>query len=411
MMEDDREDNSAPDKRRKIDEYGYRRITSSPHSQQRDVYHIIIDKNQTDCTDEDQVFSSWLCQPCWASQVARHRQWDCDGNEIGTTNLLRAEIRSLSRQLVQVKRRLFPAAEQCVDASSSEPEYGVYELTARQEFNQARSRCNPFEILGERRGLGRLFLNRAAVKLANIDALINFELTTPTIPTQLDHDYGRQYPFVFVDLCGAPGGFSEYIIRRCQNEGIGPVFGYGMSLIGSNEHGDATPWKLNSSAYLENPCLRQYRICEGKTGTGDVFVWENVEHLINLMQNDCIHQGNYGVHNNENNDANGSEGYGQRMDTEQSKAHLVVVDGGFDAQRDCEDQEAIAQKLIVCEAAAALACLRRGGTLVMKMFGFQTDVVRAVVADLQSRYFEDMIVLKPISSRPASGKQEATGFV
>eukprot|EP00522_Entomoneis_paludosa_P018119 CAMPEP_0172446642 /NCGR_PEP_ID=MMETSP1065-20121228/6200_1 /TAXON_ID=265537 /ORGANISM="Amphiprora paludosa, Strain CCMP125" /LENGTH=388 /DNA_ID=CAMNT_0013197813 /DNA_START=15 /DNA_END=1178 /DNA_ORIENTATION=- len=290
---------------------------------------------------------------------------------------LQDEINSLEKQLIQVKRRLFPAAEQC--AECSEPEYGIHQMTARQEFNTARSHCNPFEVLGERRGgIAGMFMNRAAVKLANIDALIGFELTR----------YDGQGPFVFVDLAGAPGGFSEYVIRRCQIEGTSAVMGYGMSLLGSNEYGEGTPWKLNSKIYAENSFLRQYRICEGADGTGDIFVWDNVESLLSVMMND------YSQYNNTNN--------GEFR--EEAKANLVLADGGFDAQRDSENQEAIAQKLIVCEVAAALAVLRKGGTMVVKMFGFQTEVVRAVLADLQNR-FHDLIVLKPISSRPASAER------
>lgn len=320
------------------------------------------------------VISSWLCNPRWLSQSTVTET---------TTSSIQDEIESLTRQLIQVKRRLLPAAEQCAECGDFK--CGIYEMNARSEFNSARSNCNPFEVLGERRngGLGALFLNRAGVKLANIDALINFELTS------FQHDHHRQpEPFIFVDLCGAPGGFSEYVIRRCQMEGVEAVLGYGMSLIGKNEYGDGTPWKLNNSTHFENQSLQNYRICDGVDGTGDVFLWENVEALMKLM----------------------IENYAQRCSAnggeycEEAKAHLVLADGGFDAQRDSDDQEAIAQKLIVCEVGAALAVLRTGGTMVIKMFGFQTRVVRAVLADLQSR-FQDLIVLKPISSRPASAER------
>lgn len=69
-----------------------------------------------------------------------------------------------------------------------------------------------FEILGEGKrhhGLNqRMFMNRSAIKLANVDALLDFRLTVQPM-TQSNETFG------FVDLCGAPGGFSEYIMYRC----------------------------------------------------------------------------------------------------------------------------------------------------------------------------------------------------
>jgi cap1 methyltransferase len=51
-----------------------------------------------------------------------------------------------------------------------------------------------------------------------------------------------------------------------------------------------------------------------------------------------------------------------------------------------------------------LALLRLAGTMIVKMFGFQTEVVRTVMHDLFF-LFDSMIILKPISSRPASAER------
>jgi cap1 methyltransferase len=82
----------------------------------------------------------------------------------------------------------------------------------------------------------------------------------------------------------------------------------------------------------------------------------------------------------------------------------VVADGGFDAQRDSEHQEEVSQKIVVCQASAALALLQPGGTFVMKMFGFQTDTVRSLMKSLLL-VFDKIQVIKPISSRPASAER------
>jgi FtsJ-like methyltransferase len=140
-------------------------------------------------------------------------------------------IDSLSRQLLQVKRRLWPAAEQCAEAMDDGSS------SASSEFAQARRWCNPLEPLGEGRngGMNRMFMNRSAIKLANLDAILDFRLTQFT---QAANVVGEEASFLFVDLCGGPGGFSEYIMMRCQSTGRTSMCrGFGMSLVGLNEHG------------------------------------------------------------------------------------------------------------------------------------------------------------------------------
>lgn len=286
--------------------------------------------------------------------------------------LLKDEIRSVTKQLNQVKHRLNPVAEACAVAVNQRLEGDSpdqWRSSPGSEFTEARSACNPFEVLGEGKhnGMNRHFMNRSAVKLANIDAIMDFGLIQP---------HGLQGdPFVFVDLCGAPGGFSEYVTMRCCDHGIRTIQGYGMSLCGTNEHGKGLKWKLSDGVWYDRGSNCSYKVCTGNDGTGDIYKWSNVLHLKEMMKHD------------------GS-----------SEAHLVVADGGFDAQRDSENQEALSQKLLVCEAAAAMFCLRRGGTMVLKMFGGQTSTIRAMMSDLCT-LFGRILVTKPISSRPASAER------
>lgn len=59
---------------------------------------------------------------------------------------------------------------------------------------------------------------------------------------------------------------------------------------------------------------------------------------------------------------------------------------------------------MLCEIAAALYLLHEGGTFIIKMFGFQTNTVRVAMRDLHD-YFDELTILKPISSRPASAER------
>lgn len=85
-------------------------------------------------------------------------------------------------------------------------------LAAKTIFNQlrgyeiaiARSRFNPFETIGK-----SIFINRSAVKMANMDALFEFMFTRPI------DEAGRSLVkdnelFCFADVCAGPGGFSQY---------------------------------------------------------------------------------------------------------------------------------------------------------------------------------------------------------
>lgn len=81
--------------------------------------------------------------------------------------------------------------------------------------------------------------------------------------------------------------------------------------------------------------------------------------------------------------------------------NLILADGGFDAQRDSECQEQLAQKLLLCEFAASLQLLDSGGTLIVKLFWCQTESIRMAMRSLFD-YFDSLQMIKPISSRPAS---------
>jgi cap1 methyltransferase len=355
-------------KRRRSEPSENRRLELS-----RDCYEDVLGANGGTYGLNATVRSSWLTHTEWIQSTFLPEAGPADDG------MVQAEIKSMQATLCQVKRRLGPTAERCTEAINSG--YHNSTTTGYSEFVEARRACNPYEVLGEGQsgGLNNLFMNRSAIKLANVDALLDFYLTR----------YSGEGPFVFADLCGAPGGFSEYILRRCHTIQIPACRGYGMSLTGVNEYGQGTPWKLQDAVYFENGTCCQYRVFEGD-GTGDIFNWENVQALRKQLVDDSSQS---------------------EQQPQETPVHLVVADGGFDAQRDSELQEELSQKLVVCEVAAGLALLRPGGTMVVKMFGFQTPVVRAVMKDLFF-LFDCMIALKPISSRPASAERYVvcTGF-
>lgn len=316
-------------------------------------------------TSSGDVRSSWLTnEHCWTHESVLHAA----KRHYGVVSL-KEQLKATQQQLLELKRHFQPAAEQCATTYNNIAQ-GISPTSPSLEFQEARSMCNPFEELH----LDGMFLNRAGIKLANIDALVDFRLTT-----NYSNASGE---FVFVDLCGAPGGFSEYLLKKFHannNNNIHSCRGYGMSLLGTNEHGHGATWKLQhvldaaATNTIQTPTHVQYEIVHGRDGTGDVYQWQNVEALKSHVQN---------------------------------KANLVVADGGFDAQRNAECQEEIAGKIVVCQASAALTLLQSGGTFVLKMFGFQCDTTRRMMMSMFGM-FEKVTVVKPISSRPASAERYA----
>lgn len=262
------------------------------------------------------------------------------------------DVSSLRDELLHIKQRM--------------DEY--YKGVSWEVYRDIRSWCDPYAQLGEKQyhgGLNRSFVNRSAMKLANLDFVTDFGLSSAGAD-------------LFVDLCGAPGGFGEYLLWRNNN-----TRGYGMSLVGSNEQGKGLEWKLKSRGDGES-----YQIVDGVDGTGDVCNWDNVEFLKARIQNDLA------LH-----------------DTAFAGVGLVVADGGTDAQRNSEFQEQISLKLFVCQVAAGLHLLREGGSLVVKAFGFATETSCAVLMDLVYM-FESVRLVKPVTSRPASAERYivAEGF-
>mmetsp|Transcript_42 Transcript_42/g.112 ORF Transcript_42/g.112 Transcript_42/m.112 type:complete len:444 (-) Transcript_42:216-1547(-) len=337
------------------------------------------DQTGNDCYDEilKQKDDSYSIQDSWfrcRSQV--HNNGTDFQTEI-VERPLSDEIQSLSQQLIQVKRRLWPAAEKCA---------AVWKSTPAEEFWSARAFANPMEALGEcrRGGLNQMFINRSAIKLANIDVVLGFGLTTPSAIHMQERDQ-----FLFADLCGAPGGFSEYIMKRIRSKGSSHCRGYGISLVGKNEHGKGAMWRLEDHCQNDSEFLSiNYRVHYGLDGTGDLYNWKNVKRFQDDIQRDL-----------------------QEVGITQRKMNLVVADGGFDAQRDSECQEGLAQKLVLCELAAALELIDCGGTLVIKLFGCKTESVRLAMLSIYD-FFGSMELIKPVSSRPASSERYAvlSGF-
>ena len=90
-------------------------------------------------------------------------------------------------------------------------------MLGADEFLRARTRSNPHETIR-----GGIFQNRAAMKMAELDATFDFMFTNPKDERGLSTVSSHELLY-FADICAGPGGFSEYVLwrKKWHSKGFG----------------------------------------------------------------------------------------------------------------------------------------------------------------------------------------------
>ena len=219
-------------------------------------------------------------------------------------------------------------------------------------FTDARNKANPFETLGR-----SVFMNRAAIKLANVDAIFNLTGQEQGFIIQQNTN-----PFTYCDVAGGPGGFTEYLQFRRPNS-----FGYGITL--SEKHG-GIPWTLDRID------VTRFKALYGGDGSGNLYT--NSDWFVNYVGS-----------------SSGQEGRG---------VDLVVADGGFEIGNDSRQQEFLSCRLILCEIMIALQLLKKGGHFVCKVFDTLSPMMQHLLY-VVGLSFDEVHIFKPVSSRPANAER------
>ncbi|KRT81962.1 hypothetical protein AMK59_5051 [Oryctes borbonicus] len=222
------------------------------------------------------------------------------------------------------------------------------------ELRKARSRANAFETI--RNGI---FMNRAAMKMANIDAITDFMFTS------LDYDsvHKRDGPYYFADVCAGPGGFTEYILWRknwCYK-------GFGFTLRGEHD------FKLQESTCVSSDSFHPFY---GPNGDGNIYNLENIQHFKRII---LEHTQGVGV-------------------------HFVMSDGGFSVEGNENLQEVLSKQIYTCQCLMALEILRPHGYFVTKMFDLFTSFSVGLIY-LMHLCFNAIAIVKPNTSRPANSER------
>lgn len=305
--------------------------------------------------------------------------------------------------------------EQVIDAKNK------LNSVSEREFRLIRDITNPFEKISN-----SIFSNRAAIKLANIDAVheltylhdknylrikANLDTTTslenrynttifrdknevytpldekmnyvdiPLTSDVADLKFGsgsKNKRFYFVDIAGAPGAMSQYCLWRQKNS-----FGYGISLKG----GSGLDWRTDLLPVSESK-LSRFRISYGKDGTGNLYNYENIEDFADSVRKDfCADSGIFNIE-----------------DKTKFGVNLAVADGGIPVDGNESQQERLTFRLLVAQVLTALKCLGNGGHFVLKLFD-TVELGTVQLLQYLADCFDYINIIKPVSSRGANSEK------
>ncbi|XP_032804028.1 cap-specific mRNA (nucleoside-2'-O-)-methyltransferase 1 isoform X2 [Petromyzon marinus] len=238
----------------------------------------------------------------------------------------------------------------------------VFDELDGEEMRKARTRSNPYETIR-----GVIFLNRASVKMANMDCVFDFMFTNPKDKNgqPLVNDKGGELLY-FADVCAGPGGFSEYVLWRRSWH----AKGFGLTLRGPND------FKLEDFFAAPSEMFEAHYGVSGVDGDGDITRSDNIEEFRRFVL--C-----------------GTEGRG---------VHFLMADGGFSVEGQENLQEILSKQLLLCQALVALSVVRKGGHFVCKTFDLFTRFSVGVIY-LLYRCFSRVCLFKPVTSRPANSER------
>ncbi|KAG7272032.1 hypothetical protein CRUP_030136, partial [Coryphaenoides rupestris] len=238
----------------------------------------------------------------------------------------------------------------------------VFDNLEGEEMRRARTRSNAYETIR-----GAFFLNRAAMKMANIDHCFDNMFTNPKDsqgrPLTRERDGELLY---FGDVCAGPGGFSEYVLwkRRWHAKG------FGMTLKGPCD------FKLEDFYAASSELFEPYYGEGGIDGDGDITRPENISAFRNFVMES----------------------------TERRGLHFLMADGGFSVEGQENIQEILSKQLLLCQFLTAMSTVRTGGHFVCKTFDLFTPFSVGLIYLLHLS-FDRLSLFKPITSRPANSER------
>jgi|688.fasta_scaffold182577_2 23S rRNA U2552 (ribose-2'-O)-methylase RlmE/FtsJ len=214
-------------------------------------------------------------------------------------------------------------------------------------FAKIRNLSNPFEFIGY-----SIFKNRAGVKLANIDAVLNITKKSGfTFDKKQSSDN-----FTFCDIASGPGAFTQYLQYRYPNSK-----GYGITI--RHEFNDWNTKILN---------MNNFTPYYGPDNSGDLYT--NCLNFIEFVK-----------------------------EKEPNGVDLVTGDGAFDNTYD-NLEEFNSSRLLLTQIIIGIDCTKINGNFVVKVLDTVNEFSAQLIYIL-SLCFKSILLFKPCSSRPASSER------
>ena len=202
------------------------------------------------------------------------------------------------------------------------------------------------------------FLNRCTLKLGEMDAMAKGAISQAHLYTKHPH-------LRFLDLCGGPGGFAEYLLLVHKWE----CKGLGVTLVGNLDY---QLKRFHSNVVSGSFCSITHE-SKNQRMTGDLFHPETVKTIAQYV-------------------------------AILKKVDLVVADGAMDMNGEENKQEAHSLPLQLQEAKIAFTHLEQGGSFHLKLFDISKDESFAFLVMLKSA-FTRITLMKPPLSRAANSER------
>jgi len=168
-------------------------------------------------------------------------------------------------------------------------------------------------------------------------------------------------------LCEGPGGFIEAFNFYRKNKDVKDSI---VAMTLRNDLDETIPsWKKSDEILKQ--CNRIY-ITYGYDSTGNLYNLRNIEYYVDMFGD--------------------------------NKADLITGDGGFDFSENYNNQEITIVRLLWCEIVAGILSLKKGGSMVIKLFDIYKQVTKDILYVL-CHYFNKVYICKPHSSRPLNSEK------
>ncbi|CAH8837433.1 unnamed protein product [Trichobilharzia szidati] len=326
---------------------------------------------------------------------------------------------------------------------------------SKTKVTESHERCNPYEMI--KKGI---FMNRAAMKMANIDSIFNGMFTSAA---------PRKDILYFADVCAGPGGFSEYTLwRRCNSPY--PSIHHSMKKSTHKPVNNTTDKCNNENNPSDDDDSYDCRvetdnvvnvnaeqnILSSGTMAGDTTDDDSdYEDVDGDGRDDDVDAGNVLLGNHKIKKQHqypllSAKGFGLTLtgscdfrlndfhagpqeafmphygvtrdgditkwvnlasfasfigrSTNGAGVHILMADGGFDVSSQYNLQEVLSKQIYLCQCLCALINLRPGGHFLTKLFDTFTEFTAGLIY-VMGHLFEEISIIKPVTSRPANSER------